>query len=313
MITIDILGTKHAYELTSPTDSSTPVLVFIHGWLLSRSYWKPLIDRLVPDYQCLTYDLRGFGQSKLSSPEVENKLSKLNSTLSTTDTESQEETIKSASDVYTLASYGKDLGLLLQGLGIERAWLVGHSLGGSIALWGASLLPEQVLGVICLNAGGGIYLKEEFERFRAAGEQLVKLRRRWLSYVPLLDLLFSRTQVASPLSRHWGRQRLIDFVTADTEAALRSLLDSTTEAEVHRLPQVVSQLQQPAYFIAGTEDKVMEPKYVRHLASFHHLFQGCGNNVIEIPGCGHFAMVEQPDAVNLQIRKILQDCSGTEN
>ncbi|MGB7441547.1 MAG: alpha/beta hydrolase [Coleofasciculaceae cyanobacterium] len=309
MLTIDIRGTKHAYELTPPSASSTPVLVFIHGWLLSRSYWQELIERLAPDYQCLTYDLRGFGESKLPTPETKNKLSHLNSKFSTAETQTQAETIKSNLNGYTLASYAKDLGLLLQELGIERAWLVGHSLGGSIALWGASLLPEQVLGVICLNAGGGIYLKEEFERFRAAGEQLVKLRRRWFSYVPLLDLLFARTQVASPLARHWGRQRLIDFVTADTEAALRSLLDSTTEAEVHFLPQVVSQLQQPAYFIAGVQDKVMEPKYVHHLASFHSLFQGCGNNVIEIPGCGHFAMVEQPDAVNIQIRQILKDCS----
>ena len=159
--------------------------------------------------------------------------------------------------------------------------------------------------MICLNAGGGIYLKEEFERFRAAGQELLKRRPRWLCSVPLLDLLFTRTQVARPLARQWGRQRVIDFVVADQEAALRALLDSTTETEVHRLPQVVSELAQPVYFMAGAEDKVMEPKYVRHLASFHALFQGCGENVVEIPNCGHMAMVEQPDAVARELRQIL--------
>jgi pimeloyl-ACP methyl ester carboxylesterase len=177
-------------------------------------------------------------------------------------------------------------------------------------LWGASVASERVQGVICLNAGGGIYLKEEFERFRAAGQQLVKRRPGWLCYVPLIDLLFTRAQVARPIARRWGRQRVIDFVVANPEAALRALLDSTTEAEVHRLPQVVSQLNQPVYFIAGAKDTVMEPKYVRHLASFHKLFQGCGDNVIEIPGCGHMAMVEQPDAIATQIRKILADYEG---
>jgi pimeloyl-ACP methyl ester carboxylesterase len=115
--------------------------------------------------------------------------------------------------------------------------------------------------------------------------------------------------VARPLARRWARQRVIDFVVAHPEAALRALLDSTTEAEVHRLPQVVSQLKQPVYFIAGAKDTVMEPKYVRHLASFHKLFQGCGDNVIEIPGCGHMAMVEQPEAIDTQIRKILANYS----
>lgn len=303
MATIDILGASHAYELTPPTASSSPVLVFIHGWLLSRSYWQPLIDRLAPDYQCLIYDLRGFGDSQLPRDKAQGMLENCDCELPDTDAANL------STSSYTLAAYAQDLCLLLQKLNIDRAWLIGHSLGGSIALWGASVASERVKGVICLNAGGGIYLREEFERFRAVGQQLVKRRPRWLRYVPLIDLLFTRTMVARPLARRWARQRVIDFVVAHPEAALRALLDSTTEAEVHRLPQVVSQLKQPVYFIAGAKDTVMEPKYVRHLASFHKLFQGCGDNVIEIPGCGHMAMLEQPDAIATQIRKILANYS----
>ncbi|HEY9741066.1 MAG TPA: alpha/beta hydrolase [Coleofasciculaceae cyanobacterium] len=300
MATIDIQGAPHAYELTPPRASSSPVLVFIHGWLSSRSYWQPLIDRLAPDYQCLNYDLRGFGDSQPQIPKTQRRRANLNSEVL-----DELEAASLSTPSYTLAAYAKDLGILLQKLNIDRAWLIGHSLGGSIALWGAYVLPDHVGGVICLNAGGGIYLKEEFERFRATGQQLVKRRPVWLRYLPLIDLLFTRAMVARPLERRWGRQRVIDFVIANPEAALRTLLDSTTEAEVHRLPQVVSQLSQPVYFIAGAKDTVMEPKYVRHLASFHKLFGDCGENVIEIPGCGHMAMVEQPDAVDTQIREIL--------
>ena len=295
---IDILGAPHAYELTPPPASSAPVLVFIHGWLLSRNYWKPLIERLTPDYQCLTYDLRGFGESQLCKSSTQETGKNLKAEL-------RAEAEVLSFPRHSLVAYAKDLGVLLQQLKIERAWLIGHSLGGSIALWGASVLPDRVCGVICLNAGGGIYLKEEFERFRSLGQKLVERRPRWLRYLPLLDLVFARSQVARPLARQWGRQRLIDFVIAHPEAALQALLDSTTEAEVHRLPQVVSQLEQPAYFIAGAKDKVMEPKYVRHLASFHKLFQGYGENVIDIPDCGHMAMVEQPDVLNTKIREIL--------
>lgn len=304
MATIDILGSTHAYELTPPRASSAPVLVFIHGWLLSRNYWQPLIDRLADDYQCLVYDLRGFGDSQPPTNPIQKTHSSVSDPL-LTPLNSDVPDPEPAS--YTLAAYARDLSILLQKLDIDRAWLIGHSLGGSIALWGASVASERVKGVICLNAGGGIYLKEEFERFRAAGQQLVKRRPRWLCYLPLIDLLFTRAQVTYPIARRWGRQRVIDFVMAHPEAALRTLLDSTTEAEVHRLPQVVSQLKQPVYFIAGANDRLMEPKYVRHLASFHKLFQDCGDNVIEIPNCGHLAMVEQPDAVDAEIRQILAD------
>jgi 2-succinyl-6-hydroxy-2,4-cyclohexadiene-1-carboxylate synthase len=286
MATIDILGVRHACDLTAPTATS-PVLVFVHGWLLSRRYWQPLTDRLAPSYQCLTYDLRGFGDSQSDGDESREPGESLSS--------------------YTPAAYARDLEILLKKLDISSAWLVGHSLGGTIALWGASQLSDRIKGVVCINAGGGIYLKEEFERFRAVGKQLVKMRPRWLPHLPLADFVFARDSVARSIGRSWGRQRLRDFVAAHPDAALGALLDSTTEAEIHLLPQIVSRLKQPVYFIAGTKDKIIEPKYVLHLASFHWMFQGCGENVLQLPDCGHLAMVEQPDAVASYLQNILKE------
>ncbi|GBF81785.1 alpha/beta fold hydrolase [Aphanothece sacrum] len=303
MPNIDILGVPHAYELISPSSKpSTPVLIFIHGWLLSRQYWHPLIEQLSPDYPCLIYDLRGFGDSQPVG-ETPPLVLDVHS-----DQPSPEKNYKFCRETpYSLGSYAQDLSILLQKLNIERAWLIGHSLGGGIALWGADICPQTVQGVICLNAGGGIYLKEEFERFRSAGEQLVKRRPGWLSYVPFLDILFSRIMVASPLEKRWGRQRLLDLMRADTKAALGSLLDSTTETEVHLLPQIVSRLQQPVYFFAGEKDKVMEPKYVCYLASFHQLFDAQGNNVIELPNCGHMSMVEKTEILGEKMLTILMN------
>lgn len=280
---IHVMGSPHAYELTAPTNSSE-VLVFIHGWLLSRHYWRPIVEQLAIDHTCLSYDLRGFGDSQ----PCQNKSG------------------------YSLQAYAQDLDDLLEQLGIETAWLVGHSLGSSVALWGADLMPDRVKGVICLNAGGGIYLKEQFERFRNAGKQIVKLRPRWLAQVPFVERLFRRASVVQTLDRSWAQQRLIDFVAADSEAALGALLDSTTETEVHYLPQVVARLKQPVYFIAGDQDPIMEPKYVQHLASFHPLFGCCGNNVFEILECGHLAMLEQTDEVAERIQAILKRDEGHE-
>ncbi|NJM98503.1 MAG: alpha/beta hydrolase [Phormidesmis sp. RL_2_1] len=292
MLTTQISGVVHAYELTgdlamgdlamgnlaqspitphlSPSDAtqSHPTLVFIHGWLLSRAYWQPLVEQLSGHYRCLTYDLRGFGES------VQGK--------STT--------------AYHLRAYAQDLGQLLKQLNLDNVWLVGHSLGGSIALWAAYLLPQQVKGVICINAGGGIYLPQAFAKFRTAGQQMVKFRPSWLPAVPLLPRIFSRLMVNQPLGPDWGKQRLRDFVRADRQAAEGALLDSTTCEEVHRLPQIVGQLTQPIHFITAAQDQIMPPRYVRYLASFHPSF-GQESLVSELSDCGHMAMVEQPEAV----------------
>jgi pimeloyl-ACP methyl ester carboxylesterase len=301
MATIEILGVPHAYKLTEP--SSCPhALVFIHGWLLSRRYWRPVVSHLTPDFQCLSYDLRGFGESQA---QPQSNFRQQPHFLNFAPRSLGAAAVNLLASTYTPAAYAQDLAVLLQKLNIKSAWLIGHSLGGTIALWGAAQMPECIKGVICVNAGGGIYLKEAFEQFRSAGQKFLKLRPRWLPNLPLVDLVFTRANVARPLARCWGRQRLIDFIVADQEAALGALLDSTTEEEINCLPQLVSQLQQPVYFITGTKDDIMEPKYVRHLASFHPLFELCGNNVLEIPDCGHLAMLEKPDVVANHIRSLL--------
>ncbi|NJK56580.1 MAG: alpha/beta hydrolase [Pleurocapsa sp. SU_5_0] len=316
MPSITILTTPHIYELTAPVaDSKRPVLVFVHGWLLSRRYWQPLVDLLQSEYQCLIYDARGFGESHsqlahLSKPS-QIKTSHDASLRKSEETPlfhgevslTEDELLNSKS--YSLKAYAEDLGCLLASLSIEYAWVIGHSLGGSVALWAAELYPQVVQGVVCLNAGGGIYLKEEFERFRNAGQQLVKFRPRWLSYVPLLNLVFSRMMVARPLALKWGRQRVLDFIQADEQAAMGALLESTTETEVHLLPQLVSRLQQPVYFIAGDRDRVMEIKYVKHLASFHSLFASQDSNVFQIDNCGHLGMIEAPNEVASIVQQIL--------
>jgi 2-succinyl-6-hydroxy-2,4-cyclohexadiene-1-carboxylate synthase len=309
MPSVDVLDVQHAFELT-PSVGSRPTLVFVHGWLLSRHYWTPMVERLAPSYQCLMYDLRGFGESHLGASE---RLLESNATLVRRSPAIAPLNLHHQPTPYTPAAYAQDLIALLEALHISRAWVVGHSLGGSIALWAAALAPQTIEGVVCLNAGGGIYIKEAFERFRTAGRQMLSFRPPWLSSVPLLDLAFSRIMVHQPLARQWGKQRVIDFVAAHPEAALQSLLDSTVPEQVHLLPQVVAQLRQPAYFLGGQEDNVMELKYVYHLASFHRNFRAGETNVIEIPNCGHMGMLERPDAIARTLQELQEKALQLQN
>ncbi|MEL6354739.1 MAG: alpha/beta hydrolase [Cyanobacteria bacterium J06627_28] len=333
MLTANIAGVEHAYELIDNRSEAVvaeapstggPTLVFVHGWLLSRAYWKPLIEQISTRYRCLTYDLRGFGDSitpsALSQPELDQP--ELDQPALGQPTEQPQPPLELPKDricllekeilhteynpsAYSLAAYAHDLNSLLKTLNIEQAWVLGHSLGGSIALWAAYLYPKRVAGVFCVNAGGGIYIAKEFEKFRAAGQQMVKFRPAWLQRIPGLPRIFSRIMVKQPLQIRWGQQRLADFIRANRQAAEGALLETTTEAEVHLLPQVMGYIQQPVHFITATEDSIMPPRYVRYLASFHPHFRA-GESVTELANCGHMSMVEQPKAVAEVIQTVMQ-------
>ena len=280
MATVELYGTVHHYTLYRPPDgASEGTLVFIHGWLLSDCYWHPLMRQLASRFTCLSYDLRGFGNSAPGRAD------------------------------YRLSAYAEDILTLIERLDLTRVWLVGHSLGGSIALWAAHLAPQRVRGVVCLNAGGGVYIRKAFEQFRGAGQQMVRYRHPLLAALPLLPTVFSRMMVRQPLGQRWGRQRLMDFIRANADAARGALLESTTRAEVHQLPQIVANLAQPALFVAGAQDTVMQPRYVRHLASFHRQF-GQGN-LLELDDCGHFAMLERTTAVAQTLSDFIKAHSGT--
>lgn len=287
---LNLFNTSHAYSLISESRNPRAAIVFVHGWLLSRHYWTPVTDHLKGTFRCISYDLRGFGESRQTAAPP---------SLATVPGQQ-------TGSAYSLEAYARDLGALLEALNVTSVWLVGHSLGGSIALWAAKLFPDRVRGVICVNAGGGVYLPKEFARFRQAGQQIVRWRPPWLASIPMMRFLFARLMVFRPLAISWGAQRLRDLLSAQEAAALGSLMDSTTEAEVHRLPKVVAALNQPVYFIAGARDAVMEEKYVRHLASFHRLFSRPASNVRVISDCGHMAMVEHPAAVADLIESLIE-------
>lgn len=171
----------------------------------------------------------------------------------------------------SLVSYGRWLAeaIRLQA-GQRPVVLIGHSLGGSIVLHAAELLGEQVRGLVQVGFGGGIYQPRPFALVRRSGALFLKLRPRWLAHVPAAEA------IASPLR-------------ADLHAARGLLACSMRRQSVARLPALVSRLQPPSLWIAGSHDQVMEPRYVRHLAGFAQ-----SHSLIELSGAGHLPMRQMP-------------------
>lgn len=98
-----------------------PAFVFVHGWGCDRTCWSGQMDDLSKDHRCIAVDLRGRGQTPPIPP-------------------------------YTVTQAADDVASLIAGLDAGPVVLVGHSLGGIIALVLNELHPELVLGLVTVDS-----------------------------------------------------------------------------------------------------------------------------------------------------------------
>lgn len=97
-----------------------PSLIFLHYFGGSARSWTEVIDRLAAEYHCLAPDLRGFGTSDAPT------------------------------NGYALNDYADDIAALIEAANIESYVLVGHSMGGKIALTLAVRQPAKLRSLVLL-------------------------------------------------------------------------------------------------------------------------------------------------------------------
>ncbi len=142
--------------------SQRPLLVGLHGWLLSGRLWQPLARELTPRWQLWAPDLPGFG----GSPRPRGLQP-------------------------SLASYGAWVAQECQRHHRGPVVLMGHSLGGTIGLHAARQLGDQLAGIVQIATGGGVYQPRPFARVRRGGCLVLRWRPRWLLQLPGSDALRS--------------------------------------------------------------------------------------------------------------------------
>jgi 3-oxoadipate enol-lactonase len=116
-----------------------PCVVLIHGHPFDRSLWQPQVAVLATRFRVVAPDLRGFGASPVTPHLV------------------------------TLREYAEDVEELLAGLGVERAAVVGLSMGGLVAMDLATTHPERwwALGLVTTTAQPVTPQEREVRRERA--------------------------------------------------------------------------------------------------------------------------------------------------
>jgi pimeloyl-ACP methyl ester carboxylesterase len=98
--------------------SGEPAIVFIHGWSCDSNYWRAQIPEFKKKYTVVTVDLAGHGGTDGNRGE------------------------------WTMARFGQDVAAAVAAVPNEKLILVGHSMGGPVAIEAARLLKGRVVGIV---------------------------------------------------------------------------------------------------------------------------------------------------------------------
>ncbi len=253
-------------------------MVFLHGWGGSSRYWRRTAAALSDQFDCLLYDLRGFGRSSL--PQL------------------------SANGLpnYELEEYAEDLAILLATLHLERVYLHCHSMGASVGALFLTLYPQRVERAILTCNGIFTYDEKAFSAFYKFGGYVVKFRYRWFINVPLADRLFMARFLHRPIAQVERKIFLEDFLLADYEAALGTIYTSVSQKAVEIMPQKFAEISVPTLLIAGEKDIIITAAMGRQAARLNEKIE-----YVEMAKTAHFPMLEDAETYLHQVRAFLDN------
>lgn len=288
---IKVRGVDHYYEWISDQsprleDSAKPVIVFLHGWAGSGRYWESTARALSDKFDCLLYDMRGFGRSLLP----------------------KEQALTAEKLTYEMETYAVDLAEFLDSLGLKRVYLNAHSMGASVAVLFLNLYPERVERAILTCTGIFEYDEKSFSQFHQFGGYVVKFRPRWLAKIPLLNRLFMARFLHRSLPDAISRAFLEDFLVADNEAALGTIFTSVSQQAAEVMPQEFAKLSVPTQLVSGEYDKIIPVEMGRRAAELSQQTE-----FVMIPNTAHFPMLEDPSTYLKYVRAFLQQSRTAES
>jgi 3-oxoadipate enol-lactonase len=244
-------------ELYYETHGEGPALVFAHGGLGNHLSWWQQVAEFSRRFKCLTFDHRGFGLSRepVDGPGP--------------------------------AVFADDLRALLDHLEIQRAALVGQSMGGWTVLGFASAYPQRTRALVLCDTMAGVEapgLRLDNRRPRREGNGLAgisatALARDFAAREPAMNFLYHQI---SALNVHLD------------PGALRRLLGIRNRVE----PVVESRI--PTLIFAGEADEMTPPPVMEALArEIPHA------RLFKVTGAGHSVYWEKPAEFNAVLKEFL--------
>ncbi|PSV46170.1 alpha/beta fold hydrolase [Photobacterium indicum] len=119
-------GERIAYGISGGGETA---LIFIHGWSLDSRLWQNQLGYFSQQYQVITMDLAGHGNSSFTRKE------------------------------YTMVAFANDIKAVIEKEQLDSVILVGHSMAGGIIAEAAKLMPKKVKGIIGVDTSQNVALE----------------------------------------------------------------------------------------------------------------------------------------------------------
>lgn len=240
-------------------------VIFLHSWLGSWRYWLPTMEHAAERYRTFAIDFWGFGESDRRD------------------------------GAFSIAEY-VDLAMrFMNQLGIARASVVGHGLGGMVALRAASQHPDRFTRLMIVSTP-------------IQGSQIQNHIRP-----SALSRLFNRVAPGNVWTRLM-RQLNVDYpqilneIIEDTdslsETVVQRVIASVAETD---LRGDLERLETPLLAVFGEKDAIVSPDQARFLHDDHASMQ----QVIKLPRSNHFPFLDQPNVFN-RLLMDFQESKGTQ-
>lgn len=250
------------------TPKATPI-VLVHGWGGTGSYWTDTARLLSQTADVIVPDLPGTGRSK-----------PVNGTQDMFD------------QVDTLIH-------LLDSLQLKQIQLVGHSMGGAMAVLIAAKQPERIKRLALVSLA--FFMNKEQEDIYSAVMRVFKLstmfRPKWLANIPGMPGMIAKQYFYRvPDERELLRSGFLDYLQLDRDTAIACANNATDP----RIKAAGYKVKAPTLMIAAKQDMRLPLENVDYTANIIP-----NSDVRWIDECGHLPMVEKSDEFHAMLREFL--------
>ena len=234
-----------------------PAILFLHGWCCSRNDWRGQFPHFAANRRCLALDQRGHGES--DKPDQD----------------------------YTISGFVEDAAHLIRELGLDRPVVVGHSMGGVIALNLARAHPDLVRAIVMIDS------------------PVVPLPE---TLTGTLEATLAGFQSPAYLDVAEGFIRAFMFNTDSPPDLATDVITGMKKAAQRLMLTAIADTLAPASMAAGTIP--IPAFYIRAATSIwtqHELTERYPGLDVQTLGCAHFVQLEKPNETNQLIAAFIKD------